>query len=137
MDPNIWGKHAWIFLHTVVEAYPDKPLIEDKDNMRNFFYYSGNVLPCLKCKINFKKHMKEIPLTDDILSSKNRLRKWLIDIHNEVNLTTGKKVLSYHSAQNCILRMYKKKDRVTGFQKVLVIIIFIIIFMILFLVHRI
>ena len=47
MRPEIWGPHAWIFLHSVTLEYPDNPTDEDKQNMINFIDSLGNVLPCI------------------------------------------------------------------------------------------
>ena len=98
IDPEIWGKHGWFFLHSIVNAYPRNPTTADKKNMLNFFMYTQRVLPCFKCRENFAKHLNKYPLTDKILSSDKKLAKWLIDIHNEVNKLTHKKVLTYEEA---------------------------------------
>ena len=58
MDPEVWGPHAWILLHTVTFNYPDNPCNIDKNNIRNFFKYFSNQIPCNKCLKHFKKYMK-------------------------------------------------------------------------------
>ena len=40
---------------------------------------------------NYLIHIKKIPLTNEILSSKENLINWLILIHNEVNKINKKK----------------------------------------------
>ena len=32
MEPEIWGPHAWQFLHSITLSYPDNPTFEDKNN---------------------------------------------------------------------------------------------------------
>lgn len=108
MKSEIWGPHAWIFLHSIALEYPNNPSEIDKKNMISFFNSLGNVLPCYKCKVNFKKHIKDKPLTDEILSSKNNLVKWLIDIHNSVNKNNNKQVLSYEQALKETLSLYEE-----------------------------
>ena len=36
MNPEVWGPHAWFFLHTVTMNYPNKPTIKDKEDNKNF-----------------------------------------------------------------------------------------------------
>ena len=46
MDPNIWGPHAWMFLHSITLTYPEKPTNLDKTNFEMFFNSLQPVLPC-------------------------------------------------------------------------------------------
>ena len=50
------------------------------------------------------------PLTDYILSSRDTLLKWTIDIHNEVNKSIGKKILDYNEAITLIKNNYEDKS---------------------------
>ena len=36
MEPEIWGPHAWQFLHSITLSYPDNPTLEDKNNHAQF-----------------------------------------------------------------------------------------------------
>lgn len=108
MKPDIWGPAGWFLLHTLTLDYPINPTDIDKINMYNFFMSFQKVIPCDKCKINFADHLKKYPLSNTVLSSRNNLVKWLIDIHNEVNVMNGKKKLSYEEAIRDILYKYKK-----------------------------
>lgn len=85
MDPTIWGNHAWFFFHTVTFAYPNKPSVIDKKNMRNFFNNIGKILPCGTCRQHYAKHLRKLPLTERDLSSRRRLIVWLFKLHNLVN----------------------------------------------------
>ncbi|BCS83192.1 putative FAD-linked sulfhydryl oxidase [Cotonvirus japonicus] len=105
--PKKWGKHGWKFMHYVALSYPENPTIDDKILYYDFFNNFGKVLPCGKCKNNFKDHLKKYPLTNEVLSSRNNLVKWTIDMHNIVNYYTGKKMLTYQEALN---EIYKDDD---------------------------
>ena len=111
MKPDIWGPHAWIFLHSITLEYPDNPSDNDKINMTKFIKAVGDVLPCQKCKVNFKNHIDEFPLTDTILESKKNLVKWLIDIHNSVNKMNNKESISYENALRNILSPYDDTEK--------------------------
>ena len=37
MEPNIWGPHAWLFLHTITLNFPDNPTKEEKEKYKQFF----------------------------------------------------------------------------------------------------
>lgn len=103
MNPNIWGPHAWTFLHFITLSYPKNPTETDKYNMNTFLKSLEHVLPCDVCKIHYKENTEEIhPLTNQVLSSKENLVKWLIDVHNTVNKRNGKKILEYSD----VIRMY-------------------------------
>lgn len=124
MRPDIWGPHAWIFLHSVTLEYPNNPTIKDKQNMTNFIFALGTVLPCEKCRINFRSHLEKYPLTDEVLSCKENLVNWLIDIHNCVNDTKKTKKLSYQEGVSKILEHYENKG--INYVYILTIILFIL-----------
>jgi len=123
MKPEIWGPHAWIFLHSITLEYPDYPTYEDKQNMTTFINSLKHVLPCHKCRINFNEHLNKYPLTDNILNSKPNLIKWLIDIHNSVNKITNKKELSHEEALTQLLKLYEPQDNTVFYIFIILIII--------------
>lgn len=90
INPAIWGPICWKMLEHILSAYPDNPTREEADSMYNFITAFGQVLPCEKCRANFESHLEKYPLSDEVLSSNKNINIWLINIHNEVNATTGK-----------------------------------------------
>lgn len=106
MKPDIWGPSGWLFLHTITLAYPINPSYVDKTNYKMFFNSLSSVLPCELCKKHYAQHLQEYPLTDDILSSKHNLTKWLVNIHNNVNKQNGKKEMSYEQFLNKYYKLY-------------------------------
>ena len=109
MNQNIWGSHLWFSLHTITLNYPLKPTDEDKENYKNFFISLKNVIPCSVCKKNYKRHLNEHPI-DNQLNSRKDLVYWLIDIHNMVNGEIGKKILSYETVLKKYENVYHKKN---------------------------
>jgi hypothetical protein len=103
MEPNIWGKHAWIFLHSVSMNYPDNPSNEDRKNHKNFFENLRYVLPCEVCKKHFTQHILHNPI-EPALHSKRKLVEWLINVHNQVNISLNKPTMTYDQ----VIELYKK-----------------------------
>lgn len=128
MKPEIWGPHAWFLLHSISLEYPENPTIEDKNNMKGFIIYFGKVIPCEKCRVNFSKHLAMYPLTDNTLASKENLIKWFIDIHNSVNETTNKKVLTYDECIEQFNGMYEQRSTHTNILLLVIILIILILF---------
>lgn len=127
MKPEVWGPMTWTLLHSITLEYPENPTNEDKDNIKNFINYFGKVLPCEKCRINFKLHIEEMPLDDNVLNTRKNFIKWMIDIHNSVNKMNGKKELTYHDALKHILMTYNNNNNSTSYKNIIIIILSIII----------
>jgi len=104
----------WKSLHYITLSYPDNPDDETKYMYRDFFTNTiNNFLPCEKCRHNYNKHLRELPLTDDILNSRNKFIYWLVDLHNIVNKETGKSVISYEQFNQIYLNTQKKQQNYT------------------------
>ena len=105
MDPNLWGPSAWYFLHSITYSYPEKPSWEEKKAVEHFFDSLSELLPCSVCKTNYLEHFKKQPISR-YSESRETLVKWLIDIHNKVNLDTGKPEVDYETILNLRPPMY-------------------------------
>jgi hypothetical protein len=125
MKSDIWGPPAWFFLHSVTLQYPINPTAQDKTNMMTFLTSLGNVLPCEKCQMHYKKNLQELPLNNTVLGSRNNLVNWMIDIHNLVNKSNGKRELSHEEAIKLVQDKYHE-DKSSN----LIIYIFIMLFII-------
>lgn len=97
IEPSKWGSSTWKFLHCVTFTYPDNPSQKIKNEAKVFFDSLQFLLPCYKCRVNLSNHYKTRPLTDEILSSRHLLINWLIDIHNDVNISLGKPIMTYEN----------------------------------------
>lgn len=100
IGPTVWGPVTWQSMHYISLGYPTNPTLEQKEIYKNYYLSYQIVLPCSICANHYKENLKKIPLTDDILDDREKLIKWVIDIHNEVNIVKNKKVLSYEEAYN-------------------------------------
>tara|TARA_B100000768_G_C11195214_1_gene339157 strand:- start:357 stop:791 length:435 start_codon:yes stop_codon:yes gene_type:complete len=135
MGPDVWGPHGWKFLHYVTIGYPEKPTSDNKKKYKTFFNLIQTVLPCGLCAANYKKHLNEYPLSDEILSDKNKLISWCIKMHNLVNIENNSKVYSDEDALKIILNE-KSCSKENSFSKDILIIITIIFAIFLFLFYK-
>jgi hypothetical protein len=126
MDPSLWGNCGWKFIHSVTLAYPVDPTDKEMEKYYNFFTSLSNILPCGMCRNNYNNHLKKLPLTKNVLSCRNNLIRWGIDLHNVVNYQTGKKMLSYKEALQEINNSYSPKNNyVTYFGIVFIVCVLI------------
>ena len=94
-SPLVWGREAWHFIHYVALNYPDVPTDETKRKYKFFFELLPYVLPCPFCGNHFLENLEKLPIR---LGSKKELFEWTIDMHNEVNKSNEKDVLTYEQA---------------------------------------
>ncbi len=127
ISPDIWGPYGWKFLHYITLTYPKKPTQKDKENYKFFFQILGEILPCDKCKINYKKHISESPLSEKILNSKYNLVVWLVNMHNKVNYLNDKK---QYKLDEVINELFNKKNTSN---KIFILIIIILIILCIYL----
>jgi hypothetical protein len=108
--PDIWGPHGWRFLHYITLGYPNNPTQKDKDTYRNFIEQFKEIIPCEICKNHFKQNLLKHSLSDDIMSNKISFINWSIDMHNEVNKTNKKRILTYSEGLKEILKNCHGED---------------------------
>ena len=127
-NPEVWGPGAWLFLHTISLNYPTNPTYEDKENYKTFFTSLKNVIPCKNCAKHYSENLNNYPI-DKSLNSKQDLVKWLIDIHNEVNVKNNKRKYSYDEVINKYNNLYSPKTNYCMIIIVTLLILFAIYFL--------
>jgi hypothetical protein len=105
MDPSVWGKSVWISMHYIALGYPNNPGETDKENYYNFFNNLHTVLPCQRCVDHLKDILERHPLKTTYLENSFKLFEWTVKIHNEVNKSLDKPVLTLSNAT----QLYAKK----------------------------
>ena len=108
MDPNIWGPKFWFSLHSVSFTYPFSPDIQDKERYKNFFGLLEHLLPCVLCRKNYSKNIRNYPI-DGHLESRKSLAYWVMDINNTVNMENGKPSMTRDEMLENYERQYGKK----------------------------
>jgi hypothetical protein len=88
--PDKWGPHGWKFIHYITMGYPDRPTSEHKNRYKKFFFNLTGVIPCVLCRNNYIKHLKEYPMNDKVLKNKKNLMAWGVLMHNLVNKSNNK-----------------------------------------------
>ena len=107
METNVWGPPAWKFLHTITFQYPENPTDVEKRKYYVFFNSLKDVLPCPNCREHYSVNFDKIPIQ---MESRKELIEWLIDIHNKVNVMTGKREYSYDEVYQLYNKMYSNSD---------------------------
>ena len=67
-------------------------------------------MPCEKCQLHFAKNLQTYPI-ENHLENKESLFKWLVDIHNRVNVDNGKREYTYEEVTELYEKMYNKSDK--------------------------
>lgn len=101
------------------------PKKDNKEEIIKYFENIKNVLPCEKCKRHYENYLISRPIKF-YLNARDDLIHWLIDLHNEVNYRTGKKILSYKEARE----IYEKPKSSTF--KIIILFVLILFFFCLF-----
>jgi len=86
--PDKWGGDLWKLLHFIATQFEPR---KKKEFHRFFTEIVGSILPCHKCSINYKHHLKKNPIR---LESKKELMLWLFEVHNMTNTLLNKKKLT-------------------------------------------
>lgn len=91
MDPNIWGSNTWKYLHIISNNQTTS-----YTTLRKLFYYLQFLLPCSKCRNNYKRHYNTLKFPND----RKSVSLWLIRIHNNINKELGKSIKNEENIQS-------------------------------------
>lgn len=95
-----WGPAMWHYLHMMSFNYPVNPTNDDKKHYKEFIINLQNVLPCKYCRINLKKNLKSLPLTNKDMESREAFSKYIYNLHEHINNMLNKKSnLSYEDVR--------------------------------------
>lgn len=96
-----WGPSMWNFLNTLARVYPENPTAEQIEHHKRFLETLRNVLPCPKCRNHYKQNIEKLPI-DEALQSREHFIKWVIDLHNNVNISKGMSPMPYEQARSIV-----------------------------------
>jgi len=93
MDQTRWGPPLWRFLHALACTYT----VGQHDDYETVYNALAILLPCSKCRTNYMVHLLRRPFPCRG-TGRQRVRNWLVAVHNEVNRSLGKPVLRREEA---------------------------------------
>ena len=100
MLTSVWGPSLWHYLHTMSFNYPVNPTDVQKKYYKQFVMSLKYVLPCKYCRMNLRKNLKAVFLTDTALKNRDNFSKWMYDLHEHINTMLKKKSgLSYEDVR--------------------------------------
>ena len=100
MLTSVWGPSLWHYLHTMSFNYPVNPTNVQKKYYKQFIMSLKYVLPCKYCRMNLRKNLKAVPMTDTVLKNRDNFSKWMYDLHEHINTMLKKKSgLSYEDVR--------------------------------------
>lgn len=91
MLTSVWGPSLWHYLHTMSFNYPVHPTNADKKHYRDFILNLQYVLPCKHCRINLATNLKQLPLTQKTMDSRDSFSRYVYNLHELVNKMLKKK----------------------------------------------
>ena len=98
MQQNCMGTLClWKSIHHIALGYPDNPTELDRRNYSNYYMNFEHVLPCAECRNHYKRHIQKMPI-EESLGSKKDIFRWTVDLHNVVNKSLGKPLVSFDDA---------------------------------------
>jgi hypothetical protein len=131
LSNHIWGPHYWFFLFTVATTYPNNPNDISKKKYYELIQNFPLFIPNVDVSEKFSKLLDKYPVTP-YLDSKDMFMRWIHFIHNRINITLGKKQLSYEDALNKYYQHYKSSEEIEdNFNKYKKIIVFVFTILIL------
>ena len=98
MSIESWGPKAWGFLHAASFAYSDTPSPAERRAGRDFLRSLAIVPPCATCRRHFAEECARALADGErsrVLDDRASLTRWLVDVHNDVNARTGKRIVGY------------------------------------------
>ena len=98
-EPGIFGPALWFSLHNSAITYPRNPNNFIRNGMKQFLQSLSFIIPCYTCKEHCSNFVNASNL-DLIVSSRDNLFKFFVDLHNYVNIRTGKKQLTLDEAKD-------------------------------------
>jgi FAD-linked sulfhydryl oxidase len=105
MDPEVWGPHYWMFLHTVAANYPIKPTALERKVHYRLIHNFHEFLPHRRIAAEFVDLLKANPVTP-YLDTRDDFVRWMHHLHNEINRKLDKPKLSLENHKREFNHMY-------------------------------
>jgi hypothetical protein len=128
-DPQIWGPHYWFFLMTIALSYPENVNAVVKRKYYDLIMNMPIFIPNSKPGNTFSNLLDKYPVSP-YLDNRDSFVRWVIFIHNKVNIHLGKEEVSHNDALKRYFDNYKPKPIILSermkLQKHIIVSIFIL-----------
>lgn len=94
MHSNNWGSLAWYFIHITSLTFEDNL----KNDYIEFYKTFKELIPCPKCKEHFENNLSKDEFNIENNINKLSIFDWSVRLHNEVNKTKNKPLLTSDEA---------------------------------------
>jgi len=108
LQPNIWGPHYWFTLHTIALCYPRQPNEITKKKYYDFIQNFPLFIPIEEIGNTFSKMLDKYPVSP-YLDSRESFMRWMHFIHNKMNESLNKPVITMEEAISLYYNNYKPK----------------------------
>jgi hypothetical protein len=106
---TVWGPHYWFFLFTIAYYYPKNPNEITKRKYYDLIQNMPLFIPDEEMGNRFA-HMLDLYPVSPYLVNRDSFLRWVIFVHNKVNIGLGKPELSFDTAIDHYLANYKPKE---------------------------
>jgi hypothetical protein len=107
--PEVWGPPFWFFLHTVSHTYPIHPNEVVKRKYYDFFQNLPLFLPTPEISTYVAELLDRYPVTP-YLKTRESLVRWVIFLHNKVNVALDKEEMNTLDAVKVYAENYLPRD---------------------------
>lgn len=97
-DPDAFGPAFWFTLHNSSTTYPNNPTDVVRHKMKQFLTALPLLVPCVSCREHFYSFIQQTDL-DKVVSSRESLFEFFVNVHNYVNRRYGKSEMSLDHAK--------------------------------------
>lgn len=108
MSKASWSVPTWIFFHGFAEKVDETYYNANYKKCFDIISRICNNLPCETCRLHAVHKMNQT--TDNMINTKEKLKKYLFDFHNEVSQRVGKPTFDIS-----ILNKYKQFAPLKGY----------------------
>ena len=85
---------VWSLIHKCTFEYFENPSRSLQDVVFYFFANEVRRIPCKVCMRHYTKYVLDCDFRD-VCSSRDKLSRWLVDLHNEINVRNEKPIIPY------------------------------------------
>ena len=108
----------WEILHLIGYIYPDNPTYLQRIDIGRLLNYMANGgIRCNTCTIHFKEFLHKNNL-QYICKNNTNLKKFMIDLHNNINKINAKKVFTYSQVNTLYNNIPKRCDKLNKKYKI-------------------